>query len=167
MVGLAALFNQTTRNRTFDDLTNREKQDFFNKTQTQGIDETASNRLREKLALLESNGLNEDQRASVDKRILALSSSLNPNELSRDVRDKLALANEREAARREKFESQTATWQAEHLAVQRELLAVQQGFLKIAQEGGLQKLEIILKDEGATVANLGSSPTNADTQRAF
>ncbi len=153
------------RQKSFADLTNREKDEFINRDNL-----SAQAKLDRAFSLAGNRTtLNDDQQATIDRKIIALSAGLRPEQLTAQQRDLAATANEKEAARR-------AT--AEQAAVQRDI--ARNGYLEqiaangkrlmeIAEKEGFKGLERILRvvTEPGVSAELQPAATSKDTAQNY
>lgn len=98
----------SSRQKSFADLTEEDKRNYFAATQKQEINQGLNERVEQQLSIINSGVFNEDQREIADRKILGLTSGLDPNEISRNLREELALAAEREAGRKGEYERKAA-----------------------------------------------------------
>ena len=163
------------REKTFADLTESEKSDFLRKSNKTDDNSSLQERLSKQVNIIESlkntSGLNStDAQGIADKKILGLSSGIRPEQLNDSLRNAVALANEREAVRKDQNEKEAIALQKDAIALQGRIAIAQEALLKIAQTQGLeglkQTLEIIDKTNGA-VKVLGASPKPEDTATTY
>jgi hypothetical protein len=106
--------------------------------------------------------------SAADKRIIALTSGVNPNELTTQQRIQAAAAREREADRTEKSEQLAARQRAETLEVQKKIASEITKLREVAEKDGLIGLQVLLKDaETGATRDLTPSPTAQDVVEAF
>ncbi len=153
------------RQKSFADLTENEKNDFINKDNFN---------LQEKLArsfsLAENRtALSDEQQAGVDRKILALSSSVRPEQLSESQRSLVAAAAEKEAARRDGYEQKAQTQRAELIAIQNKTLDELAKLRAIAEKEGFKGIENIVRiiDDSNSKIELKPAATSSDTTRAY
>jgi hypothetical protein len=124
-------------------------------------------RLDKQIAII--NGLNpqnDAERQAADRRIIALTGGLRPEQLTENQRRAAADTREREALRIETAEQKAREQRAEQLDTQKRIDKNIQGLLKIAQSDGLTGvIRIINEAEDKTKVSLGLRPTNRDTAR--
>lgn len=156
--------------RSFADLTESEKLQFFNKSQSQGLDESLNSRLTKQLSIIYSDAFSAQENSIADKKFIALTSGVDPSRLSGDLQEKAALAREREADRREKYESEALQIQRDDLELQRRIAEGQEKLLKIAETQGLdglnKYLEITVKGDNIKSVT-GSSGTQEDVRSTY
>lgn len=131
---------------------------------------SVNERLQKQLSIINSGVSNDSERGIADRRLIGLTSGLDPAQIKADLREQIAAANEREAVRREKYESEVLKLQRDDLAIQERIAATQEKLLKIAEkEGfdGLNKLLITVKDETSGGVSTGSSGTDADVRSTY
>ncbi|HEX8287440.1 MAG TPA: hypothetical protein VF556_05565 [Pyrinomonadaceae bacterium] len=156
----------SVRQKTFADLTEADKQTYFAATQKQEINQSANERLQSQLSLLNSGSLNEDQQAIVDKKILGLTSSLDPSQIKGDLREQLALINEREAGRREALERRNIKLQEDKLAVEQQSAEFLKSLVEIAKKDGLsgvtRAFELLITNQSNGAAQVKETQKSAD-----
>jgi hypothetical protein len=105
-------------------------------------DRSVSERFNKQLEILQQAGAQtEEERALVDRRVLSLSESLNPEDL--DQRQQIAVADaaERLAVRSERAEAEAARVRQETLEVNQRIAASTEELAAIAREGGTEALK--------------------------
>lgn len=155
----------SVRNRTFADLTSREKDDFINKDNLSLQDKLS----RQFVLAGNRNALNENQQATVDRKIIALSANLRPEQLTARQRDLVATANEKEAARKQAAEAEAARRDIARNGFLEQIAANGKRLTEIAEKDGFKGLEQILRvvTEGDVKAELKPAATSKDTQKAY
>ena len=134
---------------------NESPADRFNKT------------LSEKADLLYKPRQSADDLAFADKKFISLTQGANPNDLSRDLRERAAAVREREAVRLEKNESDAKAEREADRKVRERLAAVLEKLAAAGGKDGVNGIEVILKNESEQTAKLEKSPTRADTAAAY
>lgn len=133
-------------------------------------------RLREQLGTIDklraaNKDLSKDDLAGItDKRIISLTSSLRPEDLTGDLRERAAQAREREAVRLEKQEQEAAKQRTENNDLLKQVNKNLEDLKRIAQEKGLSGLELILKNdtgENFSLDKLTQSPSHNDVDSAY
>ncbi len=161
------------RNRSFADLTQREKDDFIrSSTDPEGNNLKFQQRLdRQVLAATNSGTLTDDQRRIVDKKLISLTNGVDPSKLSDNQRDVAAAAREREALRLDQNEARAQAEREKQTALQTRIAESNEKLIEIAKTGGFSALEITLKDQTADGASLTKQdaprPSQADTGFTF
>lgn len=129
-------------------------------------------RLQKQLSIINSGVSTDGERGIADRRLIGLTSGLDPAQIRADLREQIAAANEREAVRKEKYESELLRVQKDELEVSRRIADVQEKLLKIAEKQGLEGLNNLLQiqlldktDNGIEL--LGASGTQADVRRTY
>jgi hypothetical protein len=121
-------------------------------------DLTLNDRLKKQIDIINSGISNVEERAIADRKLLSLTSGLNPNEINSDLRNKIAAAAESEAERRANFERDSLQIEKEKLAVQKEIDANGKRLLAIAEKEGLQGLnkaiEVIITNKSGGAADV-------------
>jgi|GEM_PF-4669912 len=106
--------------------------------------------------------------SAADKRIIALTSGVNPNELTTEQRIQAAAARERQADRTEKSEQEATRLRAETLEVQKKIALEITKLREVAEKDGLIGLQVLFKDaETGAARDLTPSPTSRDVAEAF
>ncbi len=153
------------RDKTFADLSNREKSDFINRDNLP---------LQEKLSrqfdlARNRNALNDDQQAIVDRKIISLSSSFNPEQFNSQQRDLIATANEKEADRRANAEREASADRKKGLEYQKAISDNLQKIRQIAEKDGLKGLENVLRvvTENGVSAELQPAANSSDTANNY
>ena len=124
-------------------------------------------RLQKQIGIIYGGAGSAEEKAIADRKLLSISSGLNPNEIDSNLRDKIASANEREADRRERAEKEALKLDQERNTTLAAIAANQAALLKIAEKEGLKGvndfLEITVKDEtGGGIKTLGAQPNPSD-----
>ncbi len=130
-----------------------------------GADETAQERLDRQLDIIRKlEPANDAQRAEADRKIIALTSGLNPADLSDAGRNAAAAARENEAARTINLEASAKAEKAAEKVVQKSIDDNIAALLAIAQSDGLTGvIRIINNAENDAAVSLGNRPTPKDT----
>lgn len=140
---------------------------FAEKPQAQG---STVDRLREQIAFVEKlRAQNADlstSASSADKRIIALSAGVKPEDLTPELQEKAAGAREREASRLENADKEAATQRTETLNLQRKIAAELEALRKQVQsgiklDGEPAQLDLTVNDDGS-LSLLGRSPRAGD-----
>lgn len=156
-----------SRRKTFADLTEADKRNFVEKS---SIDASLNERLQKQLSIIYSGAFSDDQKAIADRKLVGLTNNLNPNELTSQIREAAALANEREAVRKSDYERQALEVAKKQLEVQTKLTNEIAQLRKVAQKEGLQGVknivEIVDKTNGS-IKVLGATPTQEDVKRTY
>lgn len=160
-----------SRDKTFQDLQESEKKKFISSLQKQDENKLDFNdRLSRQLNLIQGKGfLTPDQQALTDRKFIALTSGVNPNSLSSDLREKAALAREREAVRSEKYEKDALDLQRQKLKVEQEIRDEIKDLNKTAKEQGLKGIEnrIRIIDETNGSVAVDKAPTANDVEKLY
>ncbi|MCD9186697.1 MAG: phage tail length tape measure family protein [Pyrinomonadaceae bacterium] len=134
-----------------------------------GDNATLNERLEKQLKIVEQtrSGFGAEVDPLADRRIIALTNGLDPNQISSRVREAAAGAREREAVRQENAEKEAAQLRAESLTVQKQIKEGIDKLNSIAEKDGFKAvIEIVDKSNGAANV-LGVAPTNKDVQNQF
>jgi hypothetical protein len=129
--------------------------------------------LREQLSTIDklragNKDLSADDLAAItDKRIISLTSSLRPEDLTGDLRERAAQSREREAIRLEKQEQEAAKQRTENNELLKQVNKNLEDLKKIAAEKGLAGVLEIVDKTGADIDLSTKSPTQADTEREY
>jgi tape measure domain-containing protein len=167
-VGAGGTFS---RQKTFQDLTQQEKFDFLNKDNA-----SLQQRLSGAFDLAQNRtALNDEQKSSIDRKIIALAQGVKPEQFTDRQRDLVATANEREAARREGYEQKAQEYRRQQTEYLKGIDENQKKLLEIAEKKGVKGLEafITIKDEtggGFGIEKkpaLKPAPTAKDTAKAY
>lgn len=130
-------------------------------------------RLQKQLNILNSGARTAEEKAIADRKLLSLSSSLDPSQLNSDLREKIALANEREADRKSNYERDSLKAQQESVEVQRQIADNNKKLLEIAEKQGVEGLKLYLEvlDKTSGGANVkkdsGKSADNQDVSNWY
>lgn len=100
------------------------------------LNQSLNERLEKQLSIIYGSAGSADEKAIADRRFIGLTSSLDPSQLSADIREKAALANEREAVRKEQGEKDAAKTREEHLKVSKQIAADIKRLREINEKGG-------------------------------
>jgi hypothetical protein len=141
----------------------------LNAQQRAGQDETVQERLNRQLAILESGGATTDaQRAEVNRRIIALTSSIDPSQLTNAQNNAAAAAREAEAARLESNERDARALLDRQAVAAEKVAADINKLLKIAESEGLTgTIRIINEAENSVRTQLGKRPNENDSASAM
>ena len=111
-------------------------------------------RLQKQIDIVDSSRANSpSELALADKKLIALTSGLDPSKLTDRERDTAASAREREAARRETAEKDAAADRKKQVELQTRIAENQEKLLELAQKEGLKgidKLLVEIKDSPTT-----------------
>lgn len=134
-----------------------------------GIDKTVQERLDRQLEVIgRLRPENAEQRSEVDRKIIALTQGLNPEDLTETQRNAAAAARENEAARAAGLESAAKEQKAAEFKVQQSIEKNIAELVKIAQSEGLSGVvRIINEAEDRAKVSLGKRPKPADTASAM
>jgi hypothetical protein len=162
----------SVRQRTFDDLSDFEKQSYLRSLQKQ--DDSGlrlQDKLERQLKIIQGrNVLNGDEQSIADKRFIALTSGLNPNQLTDRLREEAAAAREREAVRSERGEQDAKAERAKQIELQQKVYEETKKLRELVEKEGLQGVIRII-DESNGKADVKSrsvkTPTPRDTQDAY
>lgn len=127
------------RQKTFADLTESEKSQYFGDLQSQKDNESLNDRLQKQLSIIHSGGaFTPEQQAIADKKLVALTSGLRPEEIDRKTREDVALANEREAARKGDGEAKAAEQRQAELEYSKSISENIAALKKLAEDGKIK-----------------------------
>lgn len=145
------------RNPAFDEQTRR-------RLSEDPANQTVAERLDRQLAAIRSlRPENDAQRAEVDRRIIALTQGLRPEDLTEAQRNAAATARENEAARAENAEAAARKERADAMEIQKRIDKNIADLLKLAQKDGLTGvIRIINEAEDRANVELGKRPTIRD-----
>jgi hypothetical protein len=161
-----SLLGQVSGNNQLSLITALANQRLAGSNQNQSLDE----RLQKQLSIIYGGASSNDEKAIADRKLVALTSGLNPNEISRDLREKIAVANENEAVRRESSEKESLRIQKETLQTQKQIADNGKRLLELAEKGGTSAIKSVVEivDKTNGIVNvLGAAPTQADVQRTY
>lgn len=134
----------SVRQKSLADLTAADKDKFFAESQSQD-NQSFNDRLKSQLSIIESGAFSPEQQAIADKKLLGLTSALNPDEIRGDLKEKIALANEREAGHREAYERDLLQVQKDQLIADQMIAANTQKLLEIAEKEGSGKIKALIE----------------------
>ncbi|HEX8248976.1 MAG TPA: hypothetical protein VF599_12435 [Pyrinomonadaceae bacterium] len=156
----------SVRQRTFGDLSDFEKQSYIQSLQKQDdSDLRLQDRLQRQISLIQGKGfLSENEQAINDKKLIALSSGLNPSQLTYDLREKFAAARERDAVRIERYEQDATADRKKQIALQNRIAESLDKLKEIAEKEGLQGVIRII-DESNGKADVRSRSVKTPTPR--
>lgn len=154
------------RERTFADLTTGEKQDFLNRSSQTDLNKNISfqSRLDKQFQIIDALGTNGDaeKAALANQKILALAGT-DPSRLSDRQREQVAVAAEREAARRDSAEREANKKRDELLAVNRRVAEATEKLLAVAEkEGFAGVIRVIDETKGGVESQLQPAPNSND-----
>lgn len=138
-----------------------------------GTDENLSlnDRLRKQLSIINSGVSNEAERGIADRRLIGLSSGLDPSQIKAELREQIAAANEREAVRKENYERELLNIERENLEINKKIAAAQDKLLQIAEKDGLEGLnnylKITVEDKTSGGISTGSAGTQDDVRNNY
>lgn len=128
-------------------------------------------RLQKQLSIINSGVSNESERGIADRRLIGLTSGLDPSQIKTELREQIAAANEREAVRKEGYERELLSIERENLAINKKIADAQEKLLKIAEKDGLEGLnnylEITVLDKTGGGVSTGSAGTQEDVRRTY
>lgn len=132
---------------------------------------SAGERLRQQISIINSLTSTDSERAIADRRLLGLASGLDPSQLNQAEREQVALAAEREAERRAEYERKALENQTAQINLQSRIAAAQESLLEIVNSQGLEGLnnflQITVKDETSGGISTGRSGTSEDVARNY
>lgn len=159
----------SVRQKTFADLTKEDKDKYFADSQSQD-NQSFNDRLKSQLSIIESRAFTPEQQAIADKKLIGLTSALNPDEIRGDLKEKIALANEREADRRANLEKEMLQLQKDQLAVDQQKAGLLSRLVEIAEKEGSGKItsliEIVDKTDGKVTVT-GAAAGNDDVRSYY
>lgn len=161
------------RARTFEDLTDAERQRFLETSGAVADNSSLQARLSAQLALVNrlagQSGLGVEQaQALADRRIIGLTAGIRPDQLNDSLRDALAGAREREAVRLETAEREAGRQREEQIALNRRIAGDLEKLVKIAQDEGIQGvIRIVDETKGKIETSLGKRPRPDDARALF
>lgn len=144
-----------SRRKTFADLTEREKNDFFNKVDP--ADVSLQQRLQKQLGIINSGVFTEEQRAIADRKALSISSGINPGQLTDSLRNQLAEITERQVQRQIDSEKATAKVMTDLLQVNERIAVSNEALVAIGKKGGVEAILRIINEAGKNVG-VGTVP---------
>ncbi len=122
---------------------------------------TLNDRLKNQIDTINSRASTAEERAIADRKLVALSQNINPNEIKGNLANLLAGANERLADAKSKYEQESLTIQKESLAVQKQMAENEKKLLEIAEKQGIEGLKIYLDIKDAE-----NTKSKANVERA-
>lgn len=138
------------------------------------VDDSATlrERLSNQLRIVNSLATDDSTRSIADRRLIALSQSVDPSQLDDTLREAFASAREREAIRLEKAEADAIKQREKQLATQAEISENLKRLVSIAEKDGLAGVEALIKIQDETGrANVEkrsvATPDFADVARAY
>lgn len=159
------------RDRTFNDLSKEEKRAAIDKFKTEDSDNLSlNNRLQRQLSIINSGVTNDSERGLADRKLIGLTSGLDPAQIKSDLREQIAAANEREATRRETGEREAMQIERDKLEYQRQIAENGKKLLELAEKGGLTKIEVTINADGSFESSEENNPsraTNEDTGKLY
>lgn len=129
-----------------------------------------NDRLDEDFRTIYGNGkLTPEQQGIADRQFISRTSGVNPLDLSNSNREQVAMALEREAARRDRFETQSLDYYKQTAEFAKAIAANTARQNKIAEEQGAKGVELIIKNESDSqvAQKQAARPTAADTQKYY
>lgn len=161
------------RARTFEDLTEAERQRFLESSGAVADNSTLQARIGAQIALVNrlagQSGLGVEQsQALADRRIIGLTAGVRPDQLNESLRDALAGAREREAVRLDAAERDAGRQRDEQIALNRRIAGDLEKLVKLAQDEGIQGvIRIIDETKGKVETSLGRRPRPDDSRALF
>lgn len=153
--------------------------DFINKDlekRGENIFDTPKNRLNKQLEedfstiYRNRKTFTAEEAAAADRQFVSRTSGVNALDLSTSNREQAALAREREAMRRERYEQDAMKIYQQQRDLQIQIAANTAQQNKIAEAQGLKGVEVVIKNESDTTVtqkNIAKRPTAADTQNYY
>jgi len=161
------------RARTFDDLSEAERQRFLEASGAVADNSTLQARVSAQLALVNrlagQSGLGVEQAQTLaDRRIIGLTAGIRLDQLNDSLRDALAGAREREAVRLDAAERDAGRQRDEQIALNRRIAGDLEKLVKLAQDEGIQGvIRIIDETKGKVETSLGRRPRPDDSRALF
>lgn len=125
-------------------------------------------RLDRQLDFLRRAGTTAEQRAEVDRRIIALTQGVDPAELTGNQREDAAAAREREAVRLEKAERDAVSERTANQQLQSKIAADIGKLVQLAETKGVEAVIRVIDDTGGKVeSRLAKRPSDKDTKAYY
>lgn len=125
-------------------------------------------RLNRQLEFLRRAGTTAEQRAEVDRRIIALTQGVDPAELTGSQREDAAAAREREAVRLEKAERDAVSERTANQQLQSKIAADIGKLVQLAEKQGVEAVIRVIDDTGGKVeSRLAKRPSDKDTKAYY
>ena len=154
------------RTRSFADLTEKEKLQFLDKdnvgfqNKLSAAFDVAGNR----------TALNDEQQSSIDKKIIALSSGVRPEQLTDNQREVIAKSLEKEAERKEQAETKAQKEREKQSEYQKNISEYINTLKGKAASGGSSAVEVTIKDEtsaGAEAKQQSAAPNRDNVEEYY
>lgn len=135
---------------------------------TEGSSGDISSRLQKQLAIVAgSNPKNQAEIDLANRKIIALTGSIDPGKLTDSQREAAASARIREAERLERAESEAKAQRAELIKVQKQVLAETAALRSVAEKEGLSGIVRIIDETKGAASVEQKAPTPADTAKKY
>lgn len=131
-------------------------------------DLSVSDRLEKQFSIVRNLGASSDAEKSLaNRKIIELTSGLNPNELTISQREQSALAREREAERLQRSENEAQKIREKDLEIQVKIEAHLRKLSEVAEKQGLKGIENLIRivDETDGKIRVGKTPTQSDVAK--
>jgi hypothetical protein len=164
----AGVFGVLKRQRTYEDLTESEKQKYLSSLD-KGDNLNIQQRLDNQLKIVDlSNPANPEQRDIADRKILSLAQNIDPTKLTDTERNKIADAADRRAEKTEKAQNEANVLSNKRLDLDGKLLVEITKLNEAVGKEGLKAL-ITIEDNsnGAAKVREGSQPNRKDTEKTY
>lgn len=154
-------------------LDDTERQNILKRFAPSALNEKPADRFNEfltqKADLLYKPNQSLEQQTVSDKKFIGLTSGANPLDLSKDLRERAAMAREREADRSSKLEEDAKKERADDRKIRERLIKVLEKLDKTAEKGGLKAIESVVRivDDTKGAVQLESSPSRSDVSSFY